>query len=320
MTVQTFDFFKFYEDYLWTHADFENLQDAIKTYQEAGFRSALQSKVLSGLGFENPVVLDFDVAPGGAIDNSGRALVVSSAETLSATSDGSNPVWHLVVIRRKVDLINDIPEPLNPTNPVPLNERQSAEVVLIPGTPAGSPAYPSKVLGDVILFGLKMPTAAASVLSSYVDYSVSEYVRPNEELLKSIIGYDAVVTSDRGGTHQNLEALVADAALGTTIRKVVVLKSQTVDTLTINADDVEIEFRKGVTLSKNSSATGMIVEGEGVTLKGLRMLNFNGGSDNAVVWRGEYGNILTARFKLCDNEVIDESVNGLSVLGTHTEV
>ena len=321
MTAQTFDFFKFYEDYLWTHANFETFQDSGKKYSEAGFREAFKEKVIKGLGFAGSLNYDITVDIGGAVDSAGRVLSLTSQEdiTPAVTPDVSNGVYSLLVIRRKVDLINLIDEPLNPTNQVPLNERQSSELVVVDGTPAVNPVYPAKQAGDVILFGLKMPLNTSSFTSAMVDYSVSEYIGPNEDLLKSIIGYDAVVSKSRGGTHQSLPDLIADANFGSTIKKVVILDSEQIENITITQDNVEIDIRKGVTLSKGVSATGMTVEGDGVTIKMARIIDFNGGSDHAIVWRGEYGHLLFSRFRDCDNEYTDETTNGLSVIGSHTE-
>lgn len=322
MTAQNFDYFVYYEDYLWTHVDFGNLQTAIRNDIKAHARDFKGRKVLKGLTFNSAVNFEVTVDPGTAIDPNGQVLSITAAQqaTFQGPSGGQGR-WSLLVARPTTSFINQIDEPLNPSNQVPLNERQTTELVVLDGT-LGASAYPSVNSNDVILFGVKIGASDSAISLSNIDYISSDRFRPTDLLSGLKAPYDAIVgpESQIQSTHASINNVMADADIAN-IKKILVDASYSVDSPeTIDQDDKEICFSPGAVISKGSSATGLIVTGNRVTIDKGKFSGFNGGSDIAIAFEGETGLCFGTRFQDCDVEILDASTNGTSIVGTQTEV
>lgn len=318
---QNFDYFRYYEDYLWTHVDFDALQTTIRDDIKAHSRDIYGRKVIKGLSFDSAINFDVDILSGTAIDPNGQVLSFTSSETVTfAGPSGGQGRWSLVVARPTTEFINLIDEPLNPTNQVPLNERITSELIVLDGT-LGASAYPSVSSNDVILFGVKIGPSDSGISLSNIDYSVADLLRPSD-LSTQKPAFDAIVGSENSifTTHSTINDVMSDAGIAN-IKRILVDASYSIDSPeVIDQDDKEIYFTPGTVISKGSSATGLVVTGNRVTIDKGRFYGFNGGSDVAIAFEGETGLCFGTRFQDCDIEILDNSTNGTSIVGTQTEV
>lgn len=322
MTAQNFDYFRYYEDYLWTHVDFDNFQTAVQNDIKAHSRDIFGRKVLKGLDFDSAVNFEVTVNTGTAIDPNGQVLSITAQESVTFQGpSGGQGRWSLLVIRPKTELINQIDEPLNPSNQVPLNERITSELIVLDGT-LGASSYPSVSANDVILFGVKIGGGDSAIAEANLDYISSDRFRPTDLPSGYKPPYDAIVgvESDTKSTHASLNQVMADANIAN-LKKILINSSYSIDTPeNIDQDDKEVIINPGVVISKGSSATGVIVSGNRVTINQGKFASFNGGSDIALAFEGETGLCFGTRFQDCDTEILDNSTNGTAILGTQTEV
>lgn len=321
MASENYDFFRFYEDYLWLHVDFDLLQTTIRNYGNAPWRELIGGKILGGLAFQSAIAFNVTVGKGGAIDPVGNPLVITADEALTVDGpSGGQGRWSLIVIRKRTDLINLIDEPLNPTNQVPLNERQSAELIVLDGV-LGANAYPATQANDVVLFGLKIGSADSGIAASNIDYSVSDVLRPDDSLPGTTSPYDAVVGSDRDSTHASLNDVMADTNVSN-IRTILIKEDQVLDQVQIiNSPNKVITIKPGVTLQKGAAATGIQVEAQRVEINRGRFDQFNGGTDIAIAYTNtaDYGLVFGTRFNDCTEEVADLTNDGIVIQATQTE-
>ena len=119
--------------------------------------------------------LSYVISPGVAFDPSGLLVQMDvNAHITVLTPDPLLSRKDLVCIR--YNQLNDtlIPKPSNPLISIYLNKVDGFAIVVHPGTPSATPTYSAKDPGDVILFGVEVPAAAASSSDLIVDYSVRE--------------------------------------------------------------------------------------------------------------------------------------------------
>lgn len=320
--INQFDFFNFYTRYKWTTTDFEDFEQTLAFLTKAlGRRNP--GAVLRGFQFASATGFNISVADGLAVDANGFPLH-KSGTTSSIGVSAPGPTegrWSLVVARKTTSDINSIIEPTNPNNSVFLNTREEALITVIDGTAAVNPSYPSKLAGDVILFGIKMPAAASDIQSDYIDYSVTEYPFVNGDDAKYFKRFDAVVGKGRFTTHQSLNDVMADADIAN-IRDILIAESDTLNEVqTIDQANKRIYFKAGVSYTKGTAATGIEVTAQGVDIERGRFVDFDGGSDIAIGFASgaNYGSVFGTRFNNCDTDVLDDTSIGISILGTQTE-
>lgn len=321
--LNQFEFFNFFTRYRWRPEDFEAFENLTRFMTQAGNRFASES-VVRGYSFSSATGFSLTVAAGLAFDLNGFPLHKSSSTSgisVSAPTVGESR-WTLIVARKKTTDINPIQEPTNPSNTVFLNTTEETEIVAINGVLDANPVYPAKLAGDVILMGLKLPSGASEILSTYVDYSVTEYPFKNGDQGKYLSQFDAVVGDSRFITHRSLNDVMADANIAN-IKTIFVRDSAVLNEIQeLNQPDKRIIFGPGVTYSKGTAATGVLAQASGIQIEYGRFSGFNGGSDAAIGYEtgADYGCVTATRFNDCQNELIDNTINGIAAVSLQTEV
>ena len=161
--------FYFYFKYLWSPADFEDLQKWLRAAAEGLGEGAFGAAALSGLLPTPAGGLNVSVDSGIAVDAAGRLLILPTPTQVAIPSPSGNPAWNLIVLRAVETDTTLIPEPQNPSNNVPLHKAFSATLLVLPGTPSPSPSRPPTQAGDLVLAGVKMADGQASVAQADMD-------------------------------------------------------------------------------------------------------------------------------------------------------
>lgn len=145
--------------------------------------------VLATTQYPNPFLLTMSgvtlggtVGNGIAYDPNGQLVRIdtSSPSTKTFVCAASHPSlarWDLLVIRYKKTGNTPIPKPSDPISTVNLNLSDDFELAVLTGTPSGSPAYPVKGTGDIILAGLRVPAGATLGTQIILDLSVRDIAR-----------------------------------------------------------------------------------------------------------------------------------------------
>ncbi len=190
--------YEFYFRYKWAPADFAGFQDALVGLVRDSFGAVFGPALIDG-GAVAPSgsTRAVTVQPYIAINDDGYLNVQNDISLVSITANSSgNPRKDLIVARPKLTNGTLISRPTSPFDSVPLTILQETELVAIAGTPAGSPAYPSKVAGDVIIAGLAVANGATSFSSGNIDTSVTELISTNANFANWVIAKDANSTAD----------------------------------------------------------------------------------------------------------------------------
>ncbi len=312
--INKFDFFNYYSRYKWTALNFEELQATLSYFTKALGRKN-HTAVLRGFQFESALAFALSISEGLAVDLTGFPLHKSASVTgIAVTAPSvSQARQSLIVARKKTTDINPINEPTNPTNTVYLNSTQEAEIVCIDGVLA-SGVYPAKLIGDVILFGIKMPANASDILEAYIDYSVTEYPFKNSDEGKYFQKFHAVVGVGPYSTHVDLNAVMADADIAN-IKEILVAENLTINEVqVIDQNSKRIYFAPGVTLTKGTAASGIVVEGTGVDIERGRLSGFSASGDVGVGYAvgADNGSVFGTRFNNCTNSLLDLTVGGVA--------
>ena len=123
--------------------------------------------------------------------------------------------------------------------------------------------------------------------------------------------YDAFVGS--GGTHADINALMADAGIAT-IKNVLVTTTLAVDNVQIvNQDGMNFDFKPQAGITKNGPTGadfGLQIDSNRVRINNCRFVGFNdSGVDKAVILNGNNNLINGCMFQDCDT-TIDDQGNG----------
>lgn len=194
--------YEFYFRYKWAPADFAGFQDALVGCVRDAFGAVFGPALIDG-GVVAPSgsTRAVTVQPYIAINDDGFLNVQNDITLASVTANSSgNPRKDLIVARPKLVNGTMISRPTSPFDSVPLTILQETEIVVIAGTPAGSPAYPSKAAGDVIIAGLAVANGATSFSSGNIDTTITELISTNSNFSNWIVGKDthgtAAITGD----------------------------------------------------------------------------------------------------------------------------
>lgn len=160
--------FYFYTKYLWSAGDFTNFQTWIKARIEGLGEGFSGGGILSGLKCSVGGGLNITVPSGIALSPTGK-LLVTSGDTVAVASPVGNPAWSLVVLRPTNTDLTLIPEPLNPANNVPLHQKTSYTAMVLNGTPAPSPSYPTPDADDVVVMGVKLTSGQVTISATDLD-------------------------------------------------------------------------------------------------------------------------------------------------------
>lgn len=188
--------FNFYPEYVWQPQDFENFQLWTWGAFQALIEGIAGSAVLGGLEANVAGGLNIQIEEGLASTRNGRPIVLTSAQQVAVVADASNPRRSLVVLRPTEVSGDNIPDPLNPLVQVPLTKNQSYSLLVIPGTAAVNPSYPSPQADDVVLCGVYIAAAATSIAQTDLDFGQTHRVRPHRSRYRKITANYTVADSD----------------------------------------------------------------------------------------------------------------------------
>ncbi len=184
--------YNFYRRYLWNETDFGNWQDGMVQEARGVLEGLVAAAVLSGYDVApSGATLACTVQPGIASAPSGYMGVVNSVSLASMqTADGTNPRRDLIVLRPVLTANTQIARPTAPFDPVYLRTLQQAAVVVISGTAAASPVYPSTQANDVVLAGVRVAASVTSLAQTDIDYSVRDTPGKNSRFQEAQAKYD----------------------------------------------------------------------------------------------------------------------------------
>lgn len=120
--------------------------------------------------------------------------------------------------------------------------------------------------------------------------------------------YDAVTGSGPYATDSTIAAALA--RLNGPSKKILVAQSETINTeIDITQNDITLDFRPGITLSKGTAGNGVHVQATGCRILNGRMGGWSGGTDNAILIDSgaNFAIVSSMRFFSNTNDVTDNS-------------
>ncbi len=252
-----------------------------------------------------------------------RPLVLSSAGSVNITTPHAT-LDRIDIISVKAALVDELTESRRFKDAVTdeisdedmvVQKEWEAEIVCTAGTPHASPSVPSTPAGYIKLAEVRV-TASSGIAASGAITDKRVLFNPAK-----VSGYDAVVGSGAGSTHDTLAAAIAAASAGW---KILITEDQTLSsTVTISGlNNIELHAKPGVSLSKGSSnALGLDIDNcDGCRISGLRFSGFSTAGDKAlrIKANSDYNFVRDCRFNSCDTEIDDLSSTS-SILGNITE-
>lgn len=187
--------FLFYFKYLWSPADFTNLQLWLQETTAGIAEGAFGVGVLDGLSVAPAGGLQVTVNPGIALGDNAELMVLGSPANLTFSADPIQTKKSLIVMRPTLVNMDIIPEPNNPANNVPLDQQITFDLLIIDGTPGGD--YPSKISGDCVVMGVIITPSLVTIGSSNLDRTPIELPRKRVHPYSSkSASYNAVITDD----------------------------------------------------------------------------------------------------------------------------
>jgi hypothetical protein len=124
---------------------------------------------------------------------------------------------------------------------------------------------------------------AASVRPPYqfmnwILYNLTEWVKYFDAAIQAIYGasvvFDAYVGTGPFATHADINAVMADGAIGPGCRIMILNSMALAQTQQITKQDCEVFLKPGVILTDSGAATGIRVTATGVRIKGGKMSGF----------------------------------------------
>lgn len=189
MANQRIDFYNWYRRYKVRAVDMLGLQKGLVDSFRGMGEGAFGKAVMSGLEVTSAGGLVLNISEGIAQGASGQ-LIAASGGAVTGSADGSLPVKSLIVARALVESENYITRPTNPFEPVPLNEVQCAQIVLLTGTPAAQPEYPTVEDTDAVLAGFTLAAGQSSITEEELDFDVRESIGKNTPVMKNTFRFD----------------------------------------------------------------------------------------------------------------------------------
>lgn len=203
MANDSIDLYKFYRRYLWRAEDFEGWQNGMVDHSRGMFEGLFQGAVLDGLTVSpSGSGLALTVSEGIASGPTGYLHVhnVTTDLTLSAPT-GSNRVRHLVVSRPNLVDGDFITRPTNPFDSVPLTVSQEATVMVLSGTQASEPVYPTPDVNDVVICGVRLNSTQTTIARYDLDFEVRNVLGKSGNFQHNQAKYDDRCRVDREDSH-----------------------------------------------------------------------------------------------------------------------
>lgn len=187
--------FNFYQKYLWSPSDFQNLQAWLRGSIEGLFEGLTGSAVLKGLVVSPGGGMLLTISEGIAVNVDGRMVVVDPSLSTTITAPSLNPRRDLLVLRPKTTDATPIPEPTNPSNTVFLHEQFGYDFIVLSGAESASPVYPATQAGDIILAGVYTEPSTVTITESLIDSAITD--RPRKRTNKvSVLSGDSTISVD----------------------------------------------------------------------------------------------------------------------------
>jgi microcystin-dependent protein len=130
-----------------------------------------------------------EVSEGIASGPSGYLHVVNEV-TFEVDTAATGTRLDLVVVRPNLVDNTFITNPTNPFQQVPLRTLQGSEVVVIQGVESTSPEYPSKLAGDVALFGVRVAVGQTALSMDDIDLEARDLIGKNSFFQQDAAKYD----------------------------------------------------------------------------------------------------------------------------------
>jgi hypothetical protein len=180
--------YNFYRRYLWSSDDFTAFQQGMVDNVRNSLGSLMGPAVLSGGAITPGSGLSVNVAGFVAVGDDGYVHVKNSTTSNLALAAAHATLARKDLIVARKSLVNGtmISRPTTPFDSVALTTLQKTQVVVITGTPGASPAYPSKLAGDVVLGGVTVP--ATATVPGTIDTSIKEIVQENPNFTNTFYG------------------------------------------------------------------------------------------------------------------------------------
>lgn len=191
MAQSNIPLYNFYKRYLWTENDFTTFQGAQVALGKGPFEGLVGAAVMNGYGVTSSGGLTVQVAAGIAVGATGFLHVSPAANLSFSAPTGTLIARHLIVATPNIQPDQLITRPTAPFDTVPLTSLQGSQIAIIQGTPAASPAYPSKGVNDVIICGVRVQHGQ-SVFTPITDFDfeVREIYGVNSEFQQNASKYD----------------------------------------------------------------------------------------------------------------------------------
>lgn len=242
--------FNSYDQYIVRAEDFDDVQTWLRDRSAAIAEGAFGASVVKGLQVTPNSGLQVAISAGIAINANGRPLILQAQALALLTSPVGNPSCNLVVLRPVDTDDDDIPQPTDPLTMVPLSTIETAEVVVIAGTPSATPQFPAIQAGDVILMGVRLDAAAVAVAATDM-LQVKRNVTPKREKRVRMIASDYTIQSD----DEIIEVAATGGAVVVIVPTTAEADGQEVSVVKIDATDNEVAVsgQGGETISGQTS-------------------------------------------------------------------
>lgn len=195
MSVEEVRDFNFVFDYLVNETDMTKFQRWLRAEYRGITQGAFGPSCLSGLKVTQSSGLQMSVSIGIAVNEDGRMLYLDTATADTPfASPVANPARSLIVLRPINEPTAPTPEPLDPGTDFYLNDILFAEVIIIDGTPAATPVYPSIEPGDVILAGFLIPAGAVGVTIANEELYKRDVPTQLEQRIRAVLSTDSTYT------------------------------------------------------------------------------------------------------------------------------
>lgn len=308
------------------------------------------------VNYSSPTAVTVNAGSGFQTDNTQvspeskkRLLYNSASATVNLDpADGTNNRIDIIVVKHaRAVTETDTRKFKNASTSVITNELFNVandwvtEIDFVTGTPSGSPAVPATPSGYIKIAEL-LVTAVTGLSGSGAVTDTRTLVPLGESITINTTGfdrftagaaiplsqlwseadtfakwgYDAIVGT--GGTHATLALLVADAQfIAGNIKNILIQSNQTpVSNITIDQDDVKIDFKPGVSIVGGGGATrGLILDGNRIRVLNGRFSGFSTAGHRGVDILGTSNWVMVANcfFSNCDSTIVDAGNNsGLS--------
>lgn len=225
-----------------------------------------------------------------------------------------------------------------------------ADVQVVAGTPAGSPVAPATPAGYIKIATISVPASTgpssqsditdnrtkmpildetvintasfSNVPTKAAEVALKQVLLELDDLAiaaSQLLGiYDAIVGSAAYCTHSTISSALAAVSAGA---RILVVENQTINTtLTVNKDNIEIELKNGVTISKGTATTGISVENTGFSMHGGRIGGFSATGDKAINFTagGTYGKVWGMR-QYSNDTFVDDTLVAVAQFGNIDE-